>query len=289
MNIREYQQRVRQEMALRETQSQLTDGQPLAVATGGNDYQLDTLLIAARNDIARMRELPTLEDRAIFKRDKFLPQYLPFVEQYFEKGVVYQNDLIGYCIIYLFDVGHIGQALELAHRAITQHQQLPEPFRSNLPTFVADQVYQWADKIAATGQSVEPYFSQTFQNVATAWHLHEIVTAKWLKFAARLLIRNDDGKAHAASCNNPERIEQAILLACRAFQLHRKVGVKDLVERSLARLKQLKKEGLIDELPQVEGLTMKPISIDVEKVVKLLSPSTPSDKRLDQAGDLQNV
>lgn len=289
MNIREYQARVRQEMALRETQSQLTDGQPLTVATGGSDYQYDTLLIAARQDIARMRELPTLADRAVFKREKFLPQYLPFVEQYFEKGIVYQNDLVGYCVVYLFDTGNIGQALELAHRAIAQHQQLPEPFSSNLPTFVADQVYQWADKVAATGQSVEPYFSQTFQNVAMSWQLHELVTAKWLKFAAKLLIRNADGKAHAASCNDPERLTQAILLACRAFQLHRKAGVKDLVERSLARLKQLHKEGLIDELPQVEGLTMKPISIDIEKVVKLLSPSTPSDKRSDPAGDLQNV
>lgn len=270
MNIREYQERVRQEIALRETQSQLTDGQPLATATAGNDYQLDTLLIAARNDIARMRELPTLADRAIFKKEKFLPHYLPFVEQYFEKGTVYQNDLVGYCIVYLFDTGNIGQALELAERAIAQNQSMPSGFDRNLPTFVADQIYQWADKTAATGQSVEPYFSQTFQNVATAWQLHEIVAAKWLKFAARLLIRNGDGKAHAASCNDPERLEQAILLACRAFQLNTKVGVKDLVERSFARLKQLQKEGLIEELPPVEGLTMKPISIDVEKVVKLL-------------------
>lgn len=276
MNIREYQQKVREQMALAQTQSQLVSGQPLAKANNGSDYQLDTLLIAARNDIARMRELPTLADRAVFKKEKFLPQYLPFVEQYFEKGEVYQNDLVGYCIVYLFDTGSLGQALELANRAIAQRQAMPDGFASNLPTFVADQVYQWADKIAATGQSVEPYFSQTFQHVATAWQLHELVTAKWLKFAARLLIRNDDGKAHAASCNDPERLEQAILLACRAFQLHRKVGVKDLVERSLARLKQLHKEGLIDELPQVEGLTMKPISIDVEKVVKLLMPSTPS-------------
>ncbi|MGX2949364.1 phage terminase small subunit [Ursidibacter sp. B-7004-1] len=275
MNIREYQQKMREQMALEKTQSQLANGQPLAIASSGSDYQLDTLLIAARNDIARMRELPTLADRAVFKKEKFLPQYLPFVEQYFEKGLVYQNDLVGYCIVYLFDVGSLGEALALAHKAIAQNQKLPENFESNLPTFVANQVLMWADRVASTGQSVEPYFSQTFQNVATVWQLHEIVTAKWLKSAARLLIRNDDGKAHAASCNNPERLELAILLACRAFQLNQKVGVKDLVERSLARLKQLHKEGLIDELPQVEGLTMKPISIDVEKVVELLNPSTP--------------
>lgn len=275
MNIREYQERVRAQHALAQTQANLTAGQPLVVANSGNDHQLDTLLIAARNDIARMRELPTLGDRAVFKREKFLPQYLPFVEQYFDKGEVYQNDLIGYCIVYLFDVGNIGQALALAKRAIEQQQALPQGFNSNLPTFVANQIYDWADKLAAAGQSIEPYFSQTFQNVAMSWQIHEIVTAKWLKFAARQLIRNDDGKAHAASCNDPERLVQAILLACRAWQLHRKVGVKDLVERSLARLKQLHKEGLIDQLPHVEGLTMQPISIDVEKVVELLCPSTP--------------
>lgn len=275
MNIREYQERVRAQQALAQTQANLTAGQPLVVANSGNDHQLDTLLIAARNDIARMRELPTLGDRAVFKREKFLPQYLPFVEQYFDKGEVYQNDLIGYCIVYLFDVGNIGQALALAKRAIEQQQALPQGFNSNLPTFVANQIYDWADKLAAAGQSVEPYFSQTFQDVAMSWQVHEMVTAKWLKFAARQLIRNDDGKAHAASCNDPERLVQAILLACRAWQLHRKVGVKDLVERSLARLKQLHKEGMIDQLPHVEGLTMQPISIDVEKVVKLLCPSTP--------------
>lgn len=95
MNIREYQERVRAQHALAQTQANLTAGQPLVVANSGNDHQLDTLLIAARNDIARMRELPTLGDRAVFKREKFLPQYLPFVEQYFDKGEVYQNDLIG--------------------------------------------------------------------------------------------------------------------------------------------------------------------------------------------------
>lgn len=299
MNIRAYQERIRAQLALQQTQEQLTDGQPLAVASGGNHYQLETLLIAARNDIARMRELPTLADRAVFKKEKFLPQYLPFVEEYLKNGEAYQNDILGYCIVFLFDVGEIGQALQLAEQAIAQQQKLPENFKSELPAFVAEQVYQWADKTASTGQSVEPYFSQTFENVAKSWTLHEIALAKWLKLTARLIIRNAEGKPHAASVDEPERLIQAVMLGTKAFQLNPKAGVKDLIERSLARLNQLQKEGLFEEFPPLEGLTMQTISIEVEKVVELLNRPPLSldevkaqieeNRRSEDQENLQNV
>ncbi|WGE32546.1 terminase endonuclease subunit [Actinobacillus genomosp. 2] len=245
MGMREFQARMR---ALDEIkQSEVgTPAQKAVVAKHGSDYSV--LQIALKNDVNKIRALPTLEMRAEEKRSKFLPHWLPFVEDYFKKGEIYQNDIVGYCIVYLFDVGNFDSALSLAEKAIKQGQSLPDGFASTLPHFVADQIYKWTDKTATAGQSVEPYFTQTLQNVAMSWQLHEMVTAKWFKLAAALLLRNELGRVHAASVSDPMRLILAIQLCVRAFQLHHKVGVKNMVERCVMRLNALQQTG--DYIPE---------------------------------------
>lgn len=258
MGVRDYQ---RQQAILVKIQAE--QATPEAVRSVGGDYTV--LEIALQNDVNAIRALPSLDLRNEYKRSRFLPKWLPFVNEYLKKGVIYQNDYFLYCIVYLFDVGDFDRALDLANTAILQRQSMPKGFNSNLATFTADQIYAWADKTAAVGLSVEPYFSKTFKNVATAWQLHEVVTAKWLKFAAALLLRNSQGKVHAASVEQPERLMLAIQLCNRAFQLNPKAGVKDMISRCVMRLKKLNQADSTKT-----GLSLEAAEIDFDAVIEQL-------------------
>lgn len=269
MGMREFQAQMR---ALQQIEKSVVDSaaQSATVQQHGTDYEV--LCIALTNDVNKIRAFPNFELKAEYKRDVFLPKWMPFVEEYLAKGIVYQNDYLAYCIIYSFDVGDFDTALKLADLAIKQNQSLPERFKSTLPNFVADQIYNWTDKTAAAGQSVEPYFSQTFKNVATQWKLHEIVTAKWLKLAAALLLRSPQGKVQASGIDDAETLVLAIQLCNRAFQLNQKAGVKNMIERCVMRLNALAKSGDYDpnSLPQVAGLSLEKQQIDFDLVIEKL-------------------
>lgn len=270
MGMREFQAQMR---ALQQIEKSVVDSaaQSATVQQHGTDYEV--LCIALTNDVNKIRAFPNFELKAEYKRDVFLPKWMPFVEEYWAKGIVYQNDYLAYCIIYSFDVGDFDTALKLADLAIKQNQSLPELFKSTLPNFVADQIYNWTDKTAAAGQSVEPYFSQTFKNVATQWKLHEIVTAKWLKLAAALLLRSPQGKVQASGIDDAETLVLAIQLCNRAFQLNQKAGVKNMIERCVMRLNALAKSGDYDptSLPQVAGLSLEKQQIDFDLVIEKLT------------------
>lgn len=271
MGMRDFQ---RQMQALTEINQATTSdphAQKSAVANHGNDYAV--LEIALQNDVNAVRAFPTRAEKNDYKRDRFLPKWLAFVNEYFEQGAVYQNDYLVYCIVYLFDIGDFDRALPLAEKAIKQNQSMPEGWRTTLPNFVADQIYEWTDKTAASGQSVEPYFTQTFKNVATQWQLHEIVTAKWLKLAAALLLRTPQGKVQASGIDDPAALVLAIQLCNRAFQLNSKAGVKNMIERCTMRLNALAKTGDYDpeSLPQVAGLSLEKQTIDFDLVIEKLS------------------
>lgn len=269
MGMRDFQRQMR---ALAEiNQATENQTQQSAVATHGNDYAV--LEIACKNDVNAVRAFPTRAEKNDYKRDRFLPKWLPFVDEYFEQGATYQNDYLVYCIVYLFDIGDFDRALSLAEKAIEQNQSMPEGWQTTLPNFVADQIYNWTDKTATAGQSVEPYFSQTFKNVATQWKLHEIVTAKWLKLAAALLLRNKQGEVKASGIDDPEILILAIQLCNRAFQLNPKAGVKNMIERCAARLNALAKLDKYDpeSLPQVAGLSLEQTQIEFDRVVEKLS------------------
>lgn len=270
MGMREFQAQMR---ALQQIEKSAVDSaaQSATVQQHGTDY--DVLCIALTNDVNKIRAFPSFELKAEYKRDVFLPKWMPFVEEYLAKGIVYQNDYLAYCIIYSFDVGDFDTALRLADLAIKQNQSLPERFKSTLPTFVANQIYDWTDKTASAGYSVEPYFSQTLQNVATQWQLHEIVTAKWLKLAAALLLRSPQGKVQASGIDDAETLVLAIQLCNRAFQLNQKAGVKNMIERCAMRLNALAKSGDYDpeSLPQVAGLSLEKQQIDFDLVIEKLT------------------
>ncbi|ADX32384.1 terminase [Cronobacter sakazakii] len=196
---------------------------------------------ALNNDVAHVRNLPTIADREAYKRDVLLPKWVPTVESYLSGGQVYANPVFAWCVVWLFDAGDFEKALAWADIAIEQQQPTPENIRSHFPAFVADTVLNWAEATAAAGESVEPYFSQTFEKVTQCWRLHEQITAKWFKFAGLMMLRDDEGQPRATALDDVETLEKADALLASAEKLYKRVGVGTMRAQIGARIRSLTK------------------------------------------------
>lgn len=203
---------------------------------------LHILIQALNQDVASLKDLPMTSDRVAHKRDVLLPKWMPTVTDYLNSGSVFVHPVFAWCVVWLFDVGDLDKGLELADIAIAQHQPTPDNFRSTFPAFVADTVMAWAETTAVTGESIEPYFSRTFENVATRWRLHEEITAKWYKFAGLMLLRDDNGQPRATAVEDAETLEKAAVLLATAEKLYKRVGVTTMRKQIAARLRSLAKE-----------------------------------------------
>ena len=123
--------------------------------------QLVAFLTAALvEDLAMLSGITSKERKAEVKRDNLLPKYEQYVERLQE--AVCQHELVGYYLVWLFDVGLVEKALQLGFWCIQHGQALPERFNSKVPFFIASQVIDWAEKEFDAGRSPDPYFSDVF-------------------------------------------------------------------------------------------------------------------------------
>lgn len=191
------------------------------------------------SDVERLRSLPRTEDRIEMKRDELLPRWMPTVEAYLAGDARYANPALVYCVIWLFDTGEMGKALDWADTAIAESQAMPENFKSTMPAFVADTVLEWAVSQAEAGHSIEPYFGRTFENIREKWRLHEDINAKWFKFAGLYLLRDEKGQPRATAVADIETLEQADALLAQAHAFNNNAGVKTMRDKIRARISGL--------------------------------------------------
>ena len=211
-------------------------------ASGGHSENAESQhikLLALDNDIRQLHNMELLSDKLEFKRNTLLPRWLPHAQAYLEGERVYQNPVLVYCIIWLFDTGQFEQALRWADIAIAQGQKTPENFKSELPTFVAHFILEWAETEAERGNSTAPYFQQVFEKIRDKWRVNERLAARYWRFAGVQLLRGDDGKPLASAINDPEILQQADQYLEQAMWLHPKIQVKTLRQRIAARLRAL--------------------------------------------------
>ena len=193
-------------------------------------------------DVAHLRNQPRTEDRVEMKRDELLPRWLPTVEAYIAGDKRHANPTLVYCVIWLLDTGEIEKALDLADIAIGEGQDMPDNFKSNMPTFIADTVLAWATAEAACGHSVEPFFGRTFNNIRYKWRLHEEINAKWFKFAGLYLLRDQNGEPRATAVEDVDTLEQADELLAQAENFNKNAGVKTIRAKIRARINSLTAE-----------------------------------------------
>ncbi|AKH22527.1 terminase [Escherichia coli] len=192
-------------------------------------------------DCRAVSSCATNADRVAFKRESLLPRWMPTIEAWLQSGEEYKYIPFTWCIVWLFDTGEMDKALEWADIAIGQNQPMPPRFDRDLPTFVADEVMQWAQIQFDKGLSVEPYFSRVMSHIEKDWTLHEDIVARWYKFAGLNLLRDSDGKPTTpAAIYDVAKLRSADEWMARAHSTTPKAGVRAIQNKIAARLRALR-------------------------------------------------
>ena len=180
---------------------------------------------ALDQDLERLSAINGLAGRQALKRDELLPKYQDYVQRYCESGLNFPNRVLVQVMIWLFDTDEFDDGMELAHFAIGQGQQMPERFKRDIQTFVADAVCDWAYAEYKAKRSPEPYLSDLLSLVDGEWELTEQIPAKYHKLVGLRAMEAKDW-------------ELALLHFNRATELHPSIGVGVRVENCLRALKK---------------------------------------------------
>ena len=156
-----------------------TPGTALAGPANAQKH-LALMISALAEDCARLSDINSMEAKQRLKCEELLPKYLEYVQRYRESGLNHPNAVLMQVLVWLFDTEQFEPALELADFAMEQKQVMPERFRRDIPTFIADTVMDWADAEYKAGRSPEPYLSQLLPRVVE-WQLFEKIPARYHK------------------------------------------------------------------------------------------------------------
>jgi hypothetical protein len=151
--------------------------------TGAKEYH--QLLTAIRADCVNLSTLPSGSGRLPAKRN-LVATWLPFVERYLKGDDVYRNEIMTQVMIWLFDLGEIDDAIRIGLLAIEQKQAMPERFKRDVRTYVADAVLAWAQATRErdAAASIDPYFWNML-TLVLEWPVHDQIKLQYLKFAAQ--------------------------------------------------------------------------------------------------------
>lgn len=165
---------------------------------------LQLMMDALNVDLERISSIDNHELRRQLKRDELLPKYLAYVQRYRDSELSFPNPVMMQVLVWLFDTAQFGAGLELANFALSQGQELPERFKRNVQTFVADEVIDWAESEYKAKRSPEPYLSDLLPLVDGEWMLFERIPARYHKQIGILAL---DQRDFAKAITHFERAE----------------------------------------------------------------------------------
>lgn len=179
-------------------------------------------------DLERISAINSHELRRQLKREELLPKYQEYVQRYRDSGLSFPNSVLMYVLIWLFDTADFEKGLELADFAISQGQALPERFNRDIPTFVADEVIDWAEREYKAGRSPEPYLTNLLPRVDGEWQLFERIPARYHRQLGILAIDRKDWVAAVS------HLERAIALYPEIRQETRLEGARNALKKVAA-------------------------------------------------------
>jgi len=157
-------------------------------------------------DIRKVANQKDLLDKARVKQS-VLPTYLPFVDDYVASGDNYPNSVAVQCMIWLLDVVEIEHGLNLALHLISQGQKMPEKIKRDMPTFLIDMMYDWANVMIKDDHGASPYFDIM---VATAdkdqWDVHPLCLSKSYAMLAKHHVRNGEYESAYELCLKAKKV-----------------------------------------------------------------------------------
>lgn len=145
--------------------------------TGVQDLEYFQTVVAAY--VEKMRDIEDIDDRKPIKAEA-VAALGAFVSDYVTKESNYPNSVAVRQLIWLFDLGDISAAVPLALHLVKQDIHVtPTGFSSGLPTFVCDQVYDWANTQLKANKPAGPYLHNVVKAMLEdGWDMHEAVRGK---------------------------------------------------------------------------------------------------------------
>ena len=179
--------------------------------------------------IQRLKDIKVIDKKIEYKKAALL-DFKDFVMTYFNSDHNYPNNIAVMYFIWSMDCGDVDTAIPLGLKLIKQKQVLPHSFRSSLPVFLCDKLYDWAAEKLERGESARPYLDNVIAiSLLDGWELYEPVGSKMLAMAAKHAdLRGDD--------------RQTINYGTLALVKNERAGVKKLVNKAQAQLAKQKAE-----------------------------------------------
>lgn len=145
--------------------------------TGVQDLEYYQLVVTAY--VEKMRDIEDIEERKPLKAEA-IKAVEQFVTDYVAKEANYPNSVAVRLVVWLFDLGDVASAVPLALHLIKQGIHVtPAEFSSDLPTFVSDQVYDWANTQLKANKPAGPYLHNVVKAMLEeGWDMHEAVRGK---------------------------------------------------------------------------------------------------------------
>lgn len=186
---------------------------------------------ALGQDLERVSAINSRELRQQLKRDELLPKYLDYVQRYRDSGLSFPNSVVMQVLVWLFDTAQFEAGLDLANFAMGQGQQLPERFKRDVPTFVADEVIDWAEAEYKAKRSPEPYLSDLLPLVDGEWKLFERIPARYHKQIGILALDQRDFTKAITHFERAEALYEGIGVGTR-LEGARKALAKEQAEKA---------------------------------------------------------
>ena len=153
-------------------------------------------------DLATLAGIKNLGEKVLAKQH-MIRTYQPFVDDYVKRDHHYSNDIAVRLMIWYFDVVDIENGLRLALHLIKQGgQHMPRKFDRDMPTFVCDAVYDWANVQLQDEEPASPYLDDLVAVMEhDKWDLSPPVKSKLYAMLAKHKLRAGEPETAIALCD----------------------------------------------------------------------------------------
>jgi Phage small terminase subunit len=214
-----------------EKQQGKTEAQAQAVVMSSgkipSEHDRNTLLAALDQDLERLHNRESKAEKIKLKADELMPKYLPHVDTYLASGGRYPNPLLVWCAIWAIDVDDLDTALRLADACVEQQQLAPQHFKRDLPTYLAEEIADWAERQLKAERSGSPYIDEVCNRLKqSTWASSNVIMrGKAFKVAGQLAEANGDDKEALAYFIQAQEENEKAGCKGRIKKLEEKLGV----------------------------------------------------------------
>ena len=190
------------------------EGQAVSAQTA-NAYEL--MLAKLAEDKRRLKSVQSMERKAEVKAE-LLPEYQPWIDGVLEGESGRQDDVLMTVFVWAIDIGDFKTALRIGAYAIEHDLVMPDQYKRDVPTVLAEEIADQSIKAIAAEQPADLESIDRTIGLTDGRDMPDEVRAKLYKAY---------GYANRAAGFN----ELAKVALTRALELHDKVGVKKDIER----------------------------------------------------------